>query len=156
MYLCTCIKSTDGRASGVDSNIYSNMLYHRHARAACRVELCSVRVYLFTSFWFGYKTSLKISSFKNHENTFMKDLIIYVSKKKNQTKMTTKPPSRVAFIKKTVNLKCWWEWGTNGVLLYSCEVWKKVHLLWETVLMFLQLRAQSYCMSQQSHLLGCS
>lgn len=80
MYLCTFIKSTDGRTSEVDSSIYSNMLYHRNAWTACRVELCSGRVYLFTSFWCGHKTSLKISSIKNQENTFMKDLIIYVSK----------------------------------------------------------------------------
>lgn len=116
MYLCTCIKSTDGRTSGVDSNIYSNMLYHRKVWTACRVELCSVRVYLFTSFWCEHRTSLKISSIKNQENTFMKDLIIYVSKKKTKPKWLLSHPVGWHSSKRQLISNV----GENGEQLESC------------------------------------
>lgn len=99
VHLCTFVKSADGRASGVDSNINSDMLYHRNSWTTCSVELqygegCAhvrVSVYLFTSFWCGHKTALKISSIKQWENTFKKDLIIYVFKKQTHKWLLSHP-----------------------------------------------------------------
>lgn len=65
MHLCTFIKSTDGRASGVDSKINSDMLSHRSSWTTCSVELqcgegCAhVRVRVYLSFLLHFGVDIK-------------------------------------------------------------------------------------------------